>query len=69
MNKRAHIVRDILLLSTLIMEGYGVWGQRFEDGLNIELRATGDTDVEVWEAKVNKFIDELKHLLSWRWNT
>jgi len=36
------------------VEGYALWGQRLEDGLNIELRATGDTDVEVWEAKVNK---------------
>jgi len=69
MNKRADIVRNILLLSTLIVEGYGVWGQRFKDGLNIELGTTGDTDVEVWEAKVNKFIDELKHLLLRRWNT
>jgi hypothetical protein len=69
MNKRAHIVRDILLLSTLIVKGYGVWGQRFQDGLDIELRATGDTDVEVWEAKVNQFADELKYLFSRRWDT
>ena len=69
MNKRAYIVRDILLLSTLVVEGYGVWGQRFEDGVNIKLRTTGGTNVEVWEAKVNKFIYELKHLFSRRWNT
>jgi hypothetical protein len=69
MNKRAHIIRDILLLSALIVEGYVVGGQGFKDGPNVELRAAGDTNVEGREAKVNKFIDELKHLLSWRWNT
>jgi hypothetical protein len=53
----------------LIVKGYGMRSQRFEDYPDIELRATGDTYVDIWKVKANKFIDEIKHLFSWRWDT
>jgi len=45
-----------------------VWGQRSKDGLNVNLRATGDTYADISDVETNKFIDEIDHLFSWRSN-
>jgi hypothetical protein len=50
------------------MQRYGIWGQRFKDGKNVNLRATGDTHVDIWEAETNKFVDKIEHLFSRRSN-
>ena len=64
MNKRGDIVGNILLLSTFVMKGHSAQGQVFEDSLNVVLRPTRNTYMDIWEVKANKFFHKLEDLFS-----
>jgi hypothetical protein len=50
------------------MKRYSAWGQVFEDGLNVVLRPTCDTNVDIREVEADKFIHKVEDLFSRRWN-
>jgi hypothetical protein len=50
------------------MKGHSARGQVFEDGLNIVLRPTRNTNVDVCEVKADKLIHKVEDLFSRRWN-
>jgi hypothetical protein len=46
------------------MKGHGARGQVFESSLNVMLRPTRNTNVDIQEVKVDKFIHKFEDLFS-----
>ena len=64
----SNVVLDVLFLSAFIVQGNGTECQRFDDSSDVDLRATGRTNVKFWQVKVDEFLHELKDLAARRWD-
>src|SRR5882762_4031137 len=56
-----NIIRNVLFLSALIVEGHLARGQRPQGISYIEFWATCDTNTKVWNLKVNEFLQQPKY--------
>src|SRR5580658_5040024 len=67
-NDRPNIVCNIFLLSSFIVKRHPERGQGLNGISYIDLGAAPDTYMKIWKAKVDEFLQKLKHPLASRWN-
>jgi hypothetical protein len=63
-NNGLYVVLDILLLSTLIVEGYSARGKRIEDISYVNFWAACHTYMEMRDMKVDELLHKLKNLVT-----
>jgi len=68
-NHGPNIVHDIFLLSALVMKGHRAGCKRIEDVSYVNLWATCDTDMKIWEVKLDKLLHKQEDALARGWNT
>src|SRR6266571_1476055 len=67
-NDIAHVVGNILHLSTFIMKRNSTTSQWPKDIFDIDLRAARNTDMQVWNAQADKVLQKVKDNFSWGWH-
>ena len=51
------------------MKGNSERCQWLESSLYVNFGSTGDTNVQIWEAQANKFLDKIEDFFSCSWQT
>ena len=64
----SNVVLNVRFLSAFIVQGNRTERQRLDDSSDVDLRATGCTNVKLWEVKVDEFLHELEDLAARRWD-
>jgi hypothetical protein len=51
------------------MKRYSTRGQRVEDLSNVDFGAAGDTNMKMWKAKIDEFLNKPENPFAGRWNS
>jgi len=65
---RSDIIRNVLLLSSLVMKGYSERGKWIKDVSYVDLWPACDANMKIWKVKLDKLLDELKDTFTGRWH-